>query len=183
MQAGSKIQLFKAMWAPADRDGSRTLIAITAEASTGAGAIHAAVAARYVAIYPLYAVLFAALAAAQVIWALIALLRPARAWFALAAGGNLAAALVWIWSRTAGIPFGPFQGSALPIGFPDVLTTAFEVLVIAGCVAVFRSIRVPHSGRLWAHPAWTPFVGLVVLGLTVVGTLEVLCILPFVFTG
>lgn len=53
----------------------------------------------------------------------------------LAALLSLAIALLWIFSRTTGIPFGPEAGEISPVGVGDTIATALE-LAFAALVAV-----------------------------------------------
>lgn len=49
----------------------------------------------------------------------------------LAAGVNLVVALLWIWSRTAGMPFGPESDGVVKVGAGDAIATLLELAFVA----------------------------------------------------
>ena len=116
-----------------------TLIALSA----GAGTIHLAVASDHFHEWLLLGVFFVALGVAQIGWAgLLAILGPARV-LLIAATANAAVVVLWIFSRTTGLPIGPDPGVAEAVGFPDVTATVFEV-ALAG-LAVWSLRRPQHA--------------------------------------
>jgi hypothetical protein len=121
--------------------------------SAGAGAIHQYVASDHLHEYWLFGGFFAALGIAQVAWAaLVAISGPSRA-LLIAATGNTAVVVLWIASRTTGLPLGSHPGAPEALGFPDVTATLFEIILV-GCAA--WSLRHKHgsSRRAVTRLAW-----------------------------
>src|SRR5262252_556789 len=75
--------------------------------SVGAAAIHFAVVFEHFAEYTLYGVFFLVISWAQLIWPVVLLWRPSRLWLWLGMAGNAVVLMVYVASRTAGLPFGP----------------------------------------------------------------------------
>jgi hypothetical protein len=125
-----------------DRNPARILSAI-AVASIAAGAINSAAAATVGRASTQNLAFFAAVAAVQIGWGAVALVRAPRWWLALGAAGNLVAAVTWVVSRTAGLPAGGYAGIKLPVGFPDALATALEVAIVVGAAALMIRGRGP----------------------------------------
>jgi hypothetical protein len=107
-----------------------------ASLSAGAAAIHFAVIFEHFAVYALYGAFFVVIAWAQMIWAPLLLWRPSRLWLWLGAAGNALVVVVYVASRTAGLPLGPDAGHPEPAGGLDLVSVVLELAVIAGCVAI-----------------------------------------------
>ena len=56
----------------------------------------------------------------------------------------------WVWSRTAGIPFGAHAGQSESVGFVDLTTVAFELALLLWCAVLLRR---PAVGRQWRRGA------------------------------
>jgi hypothetical protein len=125
-----------------DRKPARALSAI-ALASIAAGAINIAAAATVGRASSQNLAFFAAIVAVQIGWGAVALVRAPRWWLALGAAANLVAAVIWVVSRTAGLPAGPESGIKLPVGFPDTLATALEAAIVVGAAALVIRGRGP----------------------------------------
>jgi hypothetical protein len=104
------------------RSGAASLCLAAGILHMSAAADHAGM-ATHVAFFVLVAVLQSVLGA-LVLWA-----RPDR-WLVAAAGANLTVAVVWVLSRTTGLPVG---GTSAPeaIGFKDGISTVLELGVVA----------------------------------------------------
>lgn len=101
--------------------------------STGAAVIHFAVLGEHWRGWWGYGLFFGVAAWLQLAWAVALLSRASSRLLIAGAVANLAIALLWLVTRTAGIPAGPAFGETEAATFPDVLATAFEVtLGIAG---------------------------------------------------
>jgi hypothetical protein len=123
-------------------------------ASIAAGAINIAAAATVGRASAQTLAFFTIVAAAQLAWGAVALARAPRMWLALGAAGNLVVAATWVVSRTIGLPAGVYAGIKLPVGFPDALGTALEVLVVAGAAALLiRGQGTARSPRVTAAAA------------------------------
>jgi hypothetical protein len=131
--------------------------------SFGAAAIHFAVSPDHFAEWAPYGVAFACLAWFQILWAAIYLVGRTRSWVSAAVIVNAGTIVVWVWSRTIGLPIGPNPGATEPVGFADALSSGFEALVVLGLLAG----GTPVAARLARRPArWGAAV--VVVTVTVV---------------
>lgn len=110
---------------------ARAIAAPLATLSLAAAAIHFAVGPEHVVEYAPYGVLFLGLAWFQSLWALSYVVRSDARLGAVAIVVNFGAALVWLWSRTVGLPFGPEPRGPETIGALDVVATT-EELFLAG---------------------------------------------------
>ena len=88
----------------------------------GAAAIHFAVVFEHFAEYTLYGVFFLVLSWAQLIWPVVLVWRPSRLWLWLGIAGNAIVLVVYVASRTAGLPFGPDLHNAESVGALDVVS-------------------------------------------------------------
>jgi hypothetical protein len=107
-----------------------------ASLSVGAAAIHFAVIFEHFAQYALYGAFFLVLSWAQLAWAALVLWRPSRLWLWLGAAGNALVVVVYVASRTTGLPIGPDVGHPEQAGGLDVVSVVLEVALIAGCLAL-----------------------------------------------
>ncbi len=132
--------------------------------SAGAAAIHFGVVFEHFAEYELYGVFFLVISWAQVIWPVVLLWRPSRAWLWLGIAGNAIVIAVYVASRTVGLPFGPDLHNAESVGALDVVSCVLEFGLIAGCAAllwrpsladrpVARRSAVARTAALVAVPA------------------------------
>jgi hypothetical protein len=121
--------------------------------STGAAVVHFAVIAQHLDEWWLTGVFFIAVAVFQLVWALLVVLRPSVLVYVSGAVVNGLVVVTWIVSRTSGVPVGPEAGEVEPVGFPDLLATAFEALIVALAVALISLPRdrlpAPRSGVGW----------------------------------
>lgn len=148
---------------------------VLASCSVASGLIHMAMTPTHVDEWPAEGRAFAALAVAQLLVGAAAILRPRRLVWAAAAAVQVPAIVGWVWSRTAGFPFGPASGTAEPVGWIDVASTAFEAVAVvlalrlllgsvhsaAGAPAADSSSRGGHVRP--GVPAWAGVVGVIAL--------------------
>ena len=81
----------------------------------------------------------------QLLWGAAILRGESRSLYGTAAVGNAAVLGIWAWSRTAGLPIGPSPGVPEPVAAIDALATAYETLIVAGCLYLMtRPSRRPH---------------------------------------
>jgi hypothetical protein len=146
-----------------DRNPARVLSAI-ALASIAAGAINIAAAATVGRDSAQNLAFFGVVAAAQLVWGAVALVRAPRWWLALGAIGNLLVVATWLVSRTVGLPVGEYAGTTLPVGFPDGLATVLEAVIVVGAAALLLRGRGPARS-----PARSP--GATVAAAVLVGAL------------
>jgi hypothetical protein len=109
--------------------------------SLGCAAIHGVVVAPHLREYAPFGWFFLVVAVLQLAWAALIVARPTRTWLVVGAAANLAIAVIWIWSRTTGLPIGPEPGVAEAVGVRDVVSTAYEIVLAA--VALYA--LVPRS--------------------------------------
>lgn len=101
--------------------------------SIATAAIHFAVAGQHFQQYWLYGVFMLVVAWLQLLWAIVAMARPSRL---LLGGGvilNVGVVAVYVVTRTIGDVIGPGAHSVEQAGFGDLLCTALEAIVVAGC--------------------------------------------------
>jgi hypothetical protein len=152
-----------------DRNRARLLSAI-ALASIAAGAINVAAAATVGRDSAQNLAFFVVVAAAQLAWGAVALVRAPRWWLALGAAGNLVVVATWVASRTVGLPVGEYAGVTLPVGFADGLATALEAVTVVG--AAWLMVRGRGPAR---SPARSP--GAAVAAAVLVGALALVGVL------
>jgi hypothetical protein len=104
--------------------------------SVGAAAIHFAVVFEHFVEYTLYGVFFLVISWAQVIWPVVLFWRPSRLWLWLGIAGNAIVLVVYVASRTVGLPFGPDLHNAESVGALDVVSCVLEFGLIVGCAAL-----------------------------------------------
>jgi hypothetical protein len=123
--------------AASERNAAR-ILTVAALASIAAGVIHIEAARTLGRGDTQTFAFFATVAAAEIVWGLVALARAPRAWLILGTLGNAVVVGTWIVSRTVGLPVGEFAHEVLPVGYADVLATIFGAVTIvaAGYLAV-----------------------------------------------
>jgi hypothetical protein len=106
--------------------------------------------------YVLFGLFFAIVTPLQVAWAELIRRAPGeRGLLAVGAIGNGAIAIVWLVSRTVGLPFGPGRLEAETAGVKDVLATYSEGMIV-GLVAVILLSPAARPLRTWPLVvAWT----------------------------
>jgi hypothetical protein len=111
--------------------------------------IHATVIGEHLAEYPPYGWFFLAVTLFQVTWGVVVLITPTRTWLAFGIVSNSALLVIWLWSRTSGLPIGPDPGMAEAIGLPDVVCCLYEILLVATAVATLsvRPLARREGGR------------------------------------
>lgn len=102
-------------------------VALTGLAAT-AGVIHLVAAAEHVGGDGSLGAFFLLVGAGQLGAARLVHRDPSdRSLLALGAAGSVAIALLWILSRTAGVPFGPDAGQVVSVGVADTIATLLEL--------------------------------------------------------
>ena len=104
-----------------------------------AGTIHLVAAAQHLDLSWPLPTFFAGLGAAQ-LWAMWAFYeRPDnRRLLVIAALGSIVVALLWLFSRTTGLPFGPEQGRS-KVGWSDTIATLQEIAFAGIALALVRA--------------------------------------------
>ncbi len=101
--------------------------------------LHAAVIPQHLTEWPAAGGFFALLTAAEIAVAAILLApRPQRVALIAAAAVSTGPLLVWLYSRTAGLPFGPEAGQPESVGLPDVVCCVLEIVALSAAVLLLR---------------------------------------------
>ena len=129
--------------------------------SMAAAAIHFAVMGEHFAEYLAFGVFFSVVAWSQAVWAVGVIVRPSRRLLLVGLVGNALVIVVWLTSRTTGLPIGPEAGAAEPAAFVDVLSTLLEMAIVAGTAMLLLRGRPTPSMR--GLPVWLGLAGLVVV--------------------
>lgn len=146
-------------------DQAPSFVAVIAGASAGAGVVHFAMVLPHTGDGLLDPLGFAAFGWLQVGLAAALMAADASRRLLLASViGNSAAAALWIWSRTAGLPFGTHAGIAEDAAAVDVIAVSLEVTAIAAAVWVLIAPR-----RLLMSHLASVVLGVSALALATVG--------------
>jgi hypothetical protein len=106
------------------------VLAASAVLTLGAAAIHAAVIGDHFEESGLFGTFFVLATLLQLGWAAGVFIVPSRALVVLGAAGNTAIILVWILSRTSGLPVGPEPWTPESVGKLDLFASMFEALAV-----------------------------------------------------
>jgi hypothetical protein len=147
--------------APIRRPSSFEVVRVLLIASLlGGAALHAAVVREHVDHWPAAGLFFVVLAASGLVVG-AALLRRVNAQLLLAALAlSVGPLLVWLVSRTAGLPFGPEAWEPEQVGLTD---SAAGLLELAAAGAALILLRASPQLRARAKPAAAQLVGLVLI--------------------
>jgi acetyl esterase/lipase len=135
----------------------RGALLVTASlAALGGAVITAAAVPALWRIWQLYAMLFGALAAVEVVAVVAALGWPTRKtarFAALSAGASL---VLWVVSRPLGLltRFDPWQPADTVVGFTDYVVAALQVVALFGLLVVARRRAPPRPSALRRASAW-----------------------------
>jgi hypothetical protein len=133
-----------------------TLLPLVAMAGAAAAAVHFVVMPEHFEEATMYGAFFAAAATSQLLYSVLLLARPSRTLLAAGAFGNVSIALLWLVTRTIGIPLGPAAGSTESFGGLDVLATIFELTAAIGAIVVISS-QLPLL-RTIRPSTWSPTI-------------------------
>ena len=139
--------------------------------SLGSAAIHFSVAPAHFEESSAVGLAFLALAWFQAAWPLAFIIAPSS-WLRLAGVVvNAGAIVVWLASRTVGLPIGPDVGGVEAVGFADVLATVFEIGAVLGLIRI-GSVR---NARIAPHGLAMGFIGALIVA---AGTTSFVLALP-----
>jgi hypothetical protein len=125
----------------AKKTDSRLAARLAAISSLGAAMIHFAVLPTHWQEWTPSGIFFASIALFQLLWALTVRVRPSAAVLAAGILANVGAAALWVWSRTAGAPFGPHAGE------PEVVEAAGLCALLLQCYIVTAAGWVWYRGQ------------------------------------
>lgn len=133
------------------RHASRAIVAAlraSASLSLLAAAVHLWVMPEHLEEWWGYGAFFLVCALAQGMYALALLRRPSRPFLLLGVAGNLAVVILWLVTRTTGIPLlGPHAGEIEGVGVLDLACTLAEVCVIV-VLGALATRDLPTEGRI-----------------------------------
>lgn len=122
---------------------------VVAGLSAAAGVIHLVQVPAHAGGTLLDPIGFAAVGWFQIIVAAVILAgRDTKRWYAVAAVGNAVALGLWIWSRTAGLPFGSHKGIVEDVGAVDAVGAAFALGAVLLSLRLALSSERRNVGRL-----------------------------------
>lgn len=130
---------------------TRTLVLRRLAAATMAGAavIHLGVMADHFREWWAAGTFFLVVGVAQLVWALLVWTSPVpRRLLWAGIGGNALVVLVWLVSRTTGLPFGPDAGHPEAVGTADVVCVILE---IAGAALALALVPLAVRERAWTR--------------------------------
>jgi hypothetical protein len=129
------------------RTRTEQLVLISAVLVFGSSIIHSAVIADHFEEYWLFGTFFVACTVAQAMWTVLVFREPLNG-RVLVAGlvGNALLIVVWMISRTVGVPFGPDPWSPESVGAVDLLSKADELVAVILVAVVLARLR----GARWA---------------------------------
>ena len=130
-----------------------TVVLLVAGLAFVDGLIHIGAAVDHFDEFPLYTLVFAALAAVQIAWAAAILWRPSRRVLLFGCGFSLAVVALWAASRTVGVPIGPRPWVPETLGVADMFETAGEIVTAAAVLSVVFSPRLPLARLVTARLA------------------------------
>jgi hypothetical protein len=161
---GGRLSVTAARRDAPERTGALRLVVIGGLA--GAAVVHAAVAPEHLREWPAAGMFFVLLALWELGVAGLLLMRLSERTMLLAAAALSAGPLaLWLWSRTAGMPFGPGAGAAEAVGVPDLMACLLEVASLVAALVLLRGTsRRPSDGHVR---------GMAVLALVAVTTIGV----------
>src|SRR2546430_7045310 len=154
-----------------ERTVGRYLRWVLAALSLGAGAIHFAVSGEHYNLSVLHGSFFAATAWLQLSYAVAVIIRPNK--LLLQAGVLLNAGIVgvWVMSRVWGVPIGPEAWTPEAVGLADLLSTGFEIGIVALSLGVL--VRPALAQQRLRPTLASPVVGVAALVVAVVSSMAV----------
>ena len=111
------------------------LVRVAASLSIAAGVIHLVMVPPHAGESMSEGLGFALAGWFQIITAWLLLTRKQRSFLMPIAVANAAFIGAWVWSRTAGLPFGAHKGIKEPMGFVDLTCVGLEVALLVTCAA------------------------------------------------
>jgi hypothetical protein len=139
-----------------------------AVALLGTAALHDTVTPYLLNGWPAARTFFGVLCAAEIVVAILVVARLSRAVLLAAVTVSAVPLLVWLLSRTVGLPFGPESGVIQPAGLVDGAAALLEVVTIVAAVLLLRApgwLRPPSAAQHLGRLALVAVVAVTVVGL------------------
>jgi hypothetical protein len=143
--------------------GLRTsFLPVAIVSSAAAAGVHAAVGPAHFREQLLFGLFFAGSALAQIIWSVVMVVRPTRILLLGAIVGNSAVLMLWLVTRTVGLPV--LLPSPEAVGPWDIWCGIWELVVVVCCQRVLRERAQPDELQLPPWDAWVPTARVWALG-------------------
>ncbi len=142
-----------------------SLLRVAASLSTAAGVIHLVMVPPHAGESLSEGLGFALAGWFQIVTAWLLLTRKQRSLLMPVAVANAAFIGAWVWSRTAGLPFGAHKGIKEPMGFVDLTCVAFEVALLVACALLARrpTNAKTSAGKIGVRSALAVIIGVFAL--------------------
>ena len=137
-------------------DRNRDMRPLLVAALIGSALIHAAVIPDHLAEWTAAGVFFVVLTVVQVVVAGLLTTRLDRSLLVFAVLLNAGPLLLWLYSRTLGLPFGPTAGIPESIGVADVFACILELAALAAACLLLRTTRPAALPVSAARPSARP---------------------------
>lgn len=118
------------------RGHSQVALLAAAGLSLGAAWVHVAYTGSHFREWWAYGLFFLVVAIGQAVFAPAIIRWPSPALALAGIALNLGVVVMYVWSRTIGVPMGPHEGVAEHTKLPDLATTAAEILLVAVLLAL-----------------------------------------------
>ncbi|MFC7846881.1 hypothetical protein ACFUTU_00235 [Arthrobacter sp. NPDC057388] len=151
---------------------------LAAVALFGCAAIHIAVIPDHLNHWVVASAFFLALALAEVAGGVLLLGRTGQNVLVGVAAASVVPPLLWLWSRTSGLPFGPNAGVPEPVGLADLAAGLLELGTLAIAVVLLRARRRRTAKPERPATASAHLRALAVAGVIAVGSLGVAGAIP-----
>lgn len=164
-------------------DGARTAATdlrqiVAAVALFGCAAIHLAAIPDHLDHWVVASAFFLTLAVAEVAGGILLLGRPGVNVLVALAALSAVPLVLWAWSRTAGLPFGPDSGVPEPLGLADAAASLLELGTLVIAVVLLRAKRRGTGGPEGRKAASAHLRALAVVGAMAIGSLGVAGAVP-----
>jgi hypothetical protein len=144
---------------PSRTSGCKTRVAdvrfLLVTGLVGSAVIHTAVVPAHLREWPAAGTFFMALAATEIVAAVVTFDRPTRHAMVAVVVISVGPLLLWMYSRTLGMPFGPGSGVPERVGLADGAACALEIGTLVAALLLLRSggwlqrpARSAHGNRL-----------------------------------
>jgi hypothetical protein len=159
---GGRLNLTTTRTRPATNRAHDLRLLLTA-GMLGAAAIHAAVIPEHLTRWGPAGAFFIALVTAELaVAAALTRTNPQPRVLLAAAATSIGPLALWLYSRTAGIPFGPGAGTPEPVGLADLAATALEATTLLIALALLRrTTALQHQPPTPAHTRWLTLTTLI----------------------
>jgi hypothetical protein len=144
--------------APAGARRPRRVVPVAAALSLGAAWVHLAYTSPHWRDWWAYGLCFLAIGVGQGLFAAVLVRRPTTPVLLAGIAGNLGVVLMYVLSRTRGVPVGPHAGVVERAGTIDLATTAGEIVLVALLLALLGAAarrRIANAMLLAGAALWT----------------------------